>query len=180
MEAASTDRTAVIRAIPETGRKYRFAGVGPDGQALPWPDAEVRVKVVADPKPEEVKTWAGPGGSSYWVKDSKGILRPRVEGGLPTEVTEKQLADIMADKRITVRVLDGNGGDAQEVIEAKVKAAGLEERLKAAESELAAAAERYALSQATAARAADAAAAKIRELEAALVAATQPTKRSKG
>lgn len=152
-----TERFALIRALPETGRKYRFSGRGPDGHGLPWTDAEVKVRIIEAPPlggstPEEVSArksaretwvaeWTHPKtGTSFWHMNEEGRLVPRYSE--PSHVTVEQLEEIQRDRRISVRVLDGSGGDRQDEQDAKAQAAELEKRLEAANKELAAAAER--------------------------------------
>lgn len=124
-----TERFAVIRAIPETGRKYRFAGRGVDGQALPWTDEEVTVKIV--PRQEDIAAFTDPKtGTSFWVNrvvDGTKKLVPRFER--PQEVTLDQLDEIKRDRRITVRISDGQDGDKSEEVTAKIRVAELERLL---------------------------------------------------
>lgn len=142
-------QVAVVRAIPMPGHKRRWCGLErwipnpekrpqqemeelPTGgfkpkfdekgkpiyakHALPWPDTEIKVFVVDNPAPFD----------------------PDANGGAPVEVSPVTLAMLRQDARISVQVLDGEGGDPAEAIEAKAKAAKLEERLDEAQRHIAA------------------------------------------
>lgn len=131
---------AVVRAIPMPGHKRRWCGLErwvedkdkrpqqemeelPQGgfkpkfddkgkpiyakHALPWPETEIKVYVVDAPAPFD----------------------PNANGGAPVEISPATLADLRQDPRIAVQMLDGEGGDPAEALEAKGHAAKLEEKL---------------------------------------------------
>lgn len=144
-----------MEELPTGGLKPVF---NPDGSprykkhALPWPADDVTVYVVDDPPPFD----------------------PLVNGGRPTHISHKALAQLRQDHRISVSAF--NSVDARTVTEAKLAAVEAEQKLQAAQREIAQLhEERNAFAEATAAKAA----AKIAKLEAELEAAKKAAKGGK-
>jgi hypothetical protein len=125
-------RIAVVRAIPQPGHKRRWCGLElwvedrakrphpEEKHGLPWPDTEVKVRVVDKPAPFD----------------------PNANGGAPIEISPATLVMLEKDDRIAVRVLDGDGGDPAETIRAKAANAKLEEEIAELRRQLAEESER--------------------------------------
>lgn len=140
-------QVAVVRAIPMPGHKRRWCGLErwvPDPEkrpqqdmeelptggfkpkfdekgkpiyakhALPWPDTEIKVFVVDNPAPFD----------------------PNANGGVPVEISPSTLSELRRDVRISVQVMDGEGGDPAETLEIKAKAAKLEDKLTEAQRQI--------------------------------------------
>lgn len=125
-------RIAVVRAIPQPGHKRRWCGLEhwvkdiahrphpEEKHGLPWPDTEVKVRVVDEPRPFD----------------------PNANGGAPVEISPATFAMLELDDRIAVRMIDGSAGDSTEVVRAKAHAASLEEQLLELRAQLAEESER--------------------------------------
>lgn len=107
-----------MEELPTGGFKPLF---NPDGtpryakHALPWPEFEVKVGIVDDPKPFD----------------------PQANGGVPVEISPRTLEALKRDHRIAVTVLGGPGGDASEAVRDKARAAELDEQLATANRHIA-------------------------------------------
>lgn len=125
MDTDNQPRTAYVRAIPMTGYSRRWCGSEKwvedkvarpnttEKHGLPWPDAEVRVSIVDEPKPFD----------------------PNVNGGVPIEISPTTLQMLERDPRMAVRVLSGDGGDPAEIIHVKASVTKLEGDLAEARRE---------------------------------------------
>lgn len=83
--------------------------------SLPWPDTEIKVRIVDEPAPFD----------------------PEKNGGVPLEISPSTLTALEGDPRIAVRVIGGEGGDPAEVVRAKAKAAEAEKTVEQLQRELA-------------------------------------------
>lgn len=148
MQNSAEKRCATVRAIPMPGHKRRWCGLErwvedkekrpqqemeelPGGgfkpkydaagkpifakHALPWPDTEIKVFVVDNPAPYD----------------------PNANGGAPVEISPSTLAMLRRDARISVQMLDGEGGDPAETLVIKARAVDLEDKLGRAERQIA-------------------------------------------
>lgn len=125
-------RYAVVRAIPMPGHSRRWCGHEPwvidrgepakglaptrfgERHGLPWTASETKVAIVANPKPFDPSM------------------------GPPREISPATLVMLERDDRMSVRVLNGEGGgDPAEVYRAKAAIAEFEEDLAAAGREIA-------------------------------------------
>jgi hypothetical protein len=149
-------RIAVVRAIPNPGHKRRWCGLekwvadkkvrpNPDEKhGLPWPDTEIKVAIVDEPKPFD----------------------PSANGGVPVEISPATLTMLEKDERIAVRVLGGaEGGDPAEAVHLKAELAALTAALEKAQRELADHVERSKASHAVSQRQIEETAAKLAAVE---------------
>ena len=128
-------RRAIVRAIPAPGHKYRWRC------GMRWPENAVEVVVVEEPKPYDHAIG-------------------------PEEISPEQFELLRKDRRLAVALSDGSeGGDTEELIEAKAEHARLERALKEAHQELAGASERFERFRASSEKQATEAGARIAKLE---------------
>jgi hypothetical protein len=114
--------------------------------ALPWPDTEIKVRIVDDPAPFD----------------------PEANGGAPVEISPSTLAMLEQDPRIAVKVIGGEGGDPAEVVRAKAAASEAEKTVEQLKRELAEERERMKRYQAETSKQAQEAGAKLAAAQAEL------------
>lgn len=99
-----------MEELPQGGFKPKFDEQGQPiwaKHALPWPDDETKVYVVDDPP----------------------LFDPKANGGRPTHISPSTLAMLKKDRRISVQVLNGDGGDPAEAVTTKAALAKSDERI---------------------------------------------------
>jgi len=128
-------RRAIVRAIPAPGHKYRWRC------GMRWPENAVEVVIVEEPKPYDHAIG-------------------------PEEISPEQFEQLRKDRRLAVALSDGSeGGDTEELLEAKADIARLERALKEAHQELAGASERFERFRASSEKQATEAGGRIAKLE---------------
>lgn len=117
--------------------------------ALPWPDFEIKVRIVDNPQP----------------------FNPDHNGGVPVEISPTTFAMLQKDERIMAQIIGADGIDAAAVVQSKAEAAKLEEQLTDARRENAELAEQLKSFRHVTEEEHKASDAKIKALEAQLAAA---------
>jgi hypothetical protein len=161
MQTQSNERIAVVRAIPQPGHKHRWCGLErwiEDKKArphpeqkhgLPWPASELKVRVVDEPAPYD----------------------PNANGGAPVEISPSTFDMLKRDERIAVRMLEGEGGDPDEVVMLKAQVVELDKKLTEAQRALAGEQERFRTLHLTSQRQVEEQGAKLAAIEHELAAA---------
>jgi len=152
------EQIAVVRAIPMPGFKRRWCGLerwvenkakrpNPEEKhGLPWPDHEIKVRVVDNPAPFD----------------------PDKNGGVPVEISPATFAMLERDDRISAKLLGVGEGDPAENVRVKAQVAKLEEELANARRESSELIERLKLSESASQKMLEAAGAKLASVEAQL------------